>query len=68
MYLHKNRIENAASLEGVFMLNKLTHLTIRDNPVESLPRIEHLIINVMPSLKVIGERIIFVEERSPEFF
>ena len=50
------------------MLNKLTHLTIRDNPVERLPRIEHLIINVMPSLKVIGERIIFVEERSPEFF
>lgn len=47
------------------MINKLVHLTIKNNPVDHLPRIQHLIVNVMPCLKVIGERVVFVEERAP---
>lgn len=54
MYLHNNKIENAGGLEGVFMLQKLVHLTIRDNPIERLPRISHLIVNVMQGLKILG--------------
>jgi hypothetical protein len=49
------------------MAPNLVHLTLRDNPVEKLPRIEHLIVNVLPTLKVIGSRVVFVEERSPDF-
>jgi len=60
LYLHNNKIENAVGLEGVFMVPNLIHLTIKGNPVEKLPRIEHLIVNVLPSLKIIGNRVIFV--------
>ena len=54
LYLHNNRISKLDGLEGVFAIPKLTHLTIRGNPIEHLPRIEHLIINMLPTLKIMG--------------
>jgi hypothetical protein len=49
------------------MAPALLHLTLAGNPIEKLPRIEHLIANVLPTLKIIDNRVIFVEERSPGF-
>lgn len=68
LYLHHNKIETVSGMEGVFMIPKLIHLTIRENPLERLPRIEHLLVNMIPTLKILGDRVVFVEERSPDFF
>ena len=66
LYLHNNRIESIGGIEGIFG-TELRHLTIRGNELEKLPQIEHLIVNMIPTLWLIGERVVFVEERSEGF-
>lgn len=52
--MHNNRIENIQGLDGIFEIPNLLHLTIRGNPIEKIPRIEHLIVNMIPQLKILG--------------
>lgn len=68
LYMHNNRIENIQGLERVFSVPELVHFTIKANPIENVPRIEHMIVNMIPTLKILGERVIFVEERSADVF
>ena len=37
--MHDNRIEHVQGLEGIFSIPNLVHLTIKNNPIEKIPRI-----------------------------
>lgn len=51
-------------MEGVFEIPNLLHLTYWDNPVEKLTAIEHVIVTLISTLKILQNRVIDVEERS----
>ena len=64
LQLHHNKLAGVEAIESIFESPALLYLTYHHNPMEGYAKIEHTVINNIPSLKLINNRIIYIEERS----
>lgn len=64
LHFNDNRIASIEAIEPVLISPVLICLVYRGNPIQHIRSAEHVIVNRIPSLKVINDRVVFVEERS----
>jgi hypothetical protein len=60
MQLHYNKIANIEAIEPIFASKTLIYVTCHHNPIENNAKSEHIIINMIPTLKLINNRIVFI--------
>ena len=64
LFLHRNKIGALDAMLGVVKCQSLTYLTYHHNPLEVHIRNDHQLVNLLPNLKLLNERIVYLEERT----
>jgi hypothetical protein len=60
-----SHIDGLIALVGMKMLEVLSYV---GNKVEEVTKAEHVMVNGISTLKVVNNRLVFVEERDPNIF
>ena len=62
--LHYNKLAGIDTIQSIFECPSLIYLTYHHNPMEAYVKNEHTVINMIPTLKLLNNRIVYIEERS----
>lgn len=58
LFLHNNYFKDIEGIRPIVLCGCLIQVTIYNNPLQS-PQTEHYLINVLPKLKMVNDRIVF---------
>jgi len=60
VYLHSNKLSSIDSVRPLFRCETLTYFTYHNNPLEISVKHEHEMVNSLPNLKLLNDRIVQV--------